>query len=259
MTTRTDATRRLSLTERIERFGEHRDRKLAETDFVLRAAATDDGSPVFAGHAAVFDTRTAIGNPLSWGFYEEVAPGAFTETLSKGDALFLVNHNSDLPVARVSVGDLRLDEDDIGLAVEADLDQEVSYIRDMTRNIERRRVTGMSFGFRVIDDEWNVEKVATSDGQEAEVEVRTIKSVELFEVSTTPFPAYPTTDAALRAIQRRDDPDPLGRRNDLLHPDGDEPAEATRGDEGEPAEATPRRLVVGDQMRALAARYGLPA
>jgi hypothetical protein len=39
----------------------------------------------FVGHAAVFDVRTAIGNPLRWGFYEEIAPGAFTKTLSKGD------------------------------------------------------------------------------------------------------------------------------------------------------------------------------
>lgn len=251
---------KMPLRERMELLGEFRDRRLSDTDFELRAPITDDASPVFVGHAAVFDTRTAIGNPLTWGFYEEIASGAFKETLSKGDPLFLVNHNSDLPVARVSVGDLRLAEDKVGLAVEADLDQEVSYIRDMTRNIERRRVTGMSFGFRVVDDEWHVEKVSTSDGQEAEVEVRTINAVELFEVSTTPFPAYPTTDAALRALQHRDDPDPLGRRNDLLHPDGGEPAAATRTDDAEePAEATPRRLVVGDQMRALAARYGLPA
>lgn len=238
---------------------EQRLRLFSESDFTVRAA-TDDDLPVFTGHAAVFNVRTAIGNPLRWGFYEEVAPGTFTKTLQEGDARFLVDHDTSLLMARVSADDLRLAEDKQGLAVEADLDTELSYVRDFVRNLEKRRITGMSFGFRVVKDDWTTEIVSTSDGQEAEVEIRTIREVELFEVSAVTFPAYEETDAALRALQRRADPDPLGRRNDLLHPDGGEPAAATRtDDEREPADATPRRLVVGDQMRALAARYGLPA
>lgn len=238
---------------------EQRLRLFSETDFSVRAAGDED-LPVFNGHAAVFNVRTAIGNPLRWGFYEEIAPGTFTKTLQEGDARFLVDHDTSLLMARVSADDLRLAEDKIGLAVEADLDTELSYVRDFVRNLEKRRITGMSFGFRVVKDDWDVETVETSDGQTAEIEIRTIREVELFEVSAVTFPAYEETDAALRALQHRDDPDPLGRRTDLLHPDGGEPAAATRTeDAGEPAEATPRRLVVGDQMRALAARYGLPA
>lgn len=239
---------------------EQRLRLFSETDFNVRAAGDDDTLPVFTGHAAVFNVRTAIGNPLRWGFYEEIAPGTFTKTLQEGDARFLVDHDTSLLMARVSADDLRLAEDKVGLSVEADLDTELSYVRDFVRNLEKRRITGMSFGFRVVKDDWTTETVSTSDGQEADVEIRTIREVELFEVSAVTFPAYEETDAALRALQRRDDPDPLGRRNGLLHPDGGEPAGATRtGDAEEPAEATPRRLVVGDQMRALAARYGLPA
>jgi HK97 family phage prohead protease len=235
-------------------------RLFSDADFTLRAAADEDGDPVFTGHAAVFNVRTAIGNPLTWGFYEEVAPGAFSKTLQEGDARFLVDHDTSLLMARVSADDLRLAEDKVGLAVDADLDTELSYVRDFVRNLEKRRITGMSFGFRVVKDDWTSETVSTSDGQEADVEVRTIREVELFEVSAVTFPAYEETDAALRALQRRDDPDPLGRRHQLLHPtDISEPADATRTDTTEPAEATPRRLVVGDQMRALAARYGLPA
>lgn len=239
---------------------EQRLRLFSDSDFTVRAAVDEDDLPVFTGHAAVFNVRTAIGNPLRWGFYEEIAPGTFTKTLQEGDARFLVDHDTSLLMARVSADDLRLGEDKVGLSVEADLDTELSYVRDFVRNLEKRRITGMSFGFRVVKDDWTTETVETSDGQEAEVEIRTIREVELFEVSAVTFPAYEETDAALRALQRRDDPDPLGRRTDLLHPDGGEPAEATRAeDEQEPAEATPRRLVVGDQMRALAARYGLPA
>jgi HK97 family phage prohead protease len=241
---------------------ERRETPLVQTDFTLRATATDT-DPVFAGHAAVFNSRTAIGNPLTWGFYEEVADGAFTKTLKEGDARFLVDHDTSLLVARISAGDLRLSEDDTGLATEADLDQEVSYIRDLTRNVDKRRVTGMSFGFRVVKDDWATETVSTSDGQEAEVEVRTIREVELFEVSAVTFPAYEETDAALRAIRSRSNPDPLGRRGRLLERSEDtdrEPAETTRGDqEDEPAAST--RLTVARanlDLQALAARYRLP-
>ena len=239
---------------------EQRIRLFSESDFAVRAADEDDQLPVFTGHAAVFNVRTAIGNPLRWGFYEEISPGAFTKTLQEGDARFLVDHDTSLLMARVSADDLRLAEDKIGLAVDADLDTELSYVRDFVRNLDKRRITGMSFGFRVVKDEWTTETVETSDGNEAEVEIRTIREVELFEVSAVTFPAYEETDAALRALQLRENPDPLGRRDELLHSDDTrEPAAATRNDEQEPAEATPRRLVVGDQMRALAARYGLPA
>lgn len=233
---------------------EQRVHLFSTSDFTLRAEGDDE--PVLVGHAAVFNTRTAIGNPLTWGFYEEVARGAFTKTLQEGDARFLVDHDTALLVARVSSGDLRLAEDKLGLRTEADLDIELSYVRDLVRNLEKRRITGMSFGFRVVKDDWTTETVSTSDGQEAEVEIRTIREVELFEVSAVTFPAYEETDAALRALCLREDPDPLGRRAELLNR---EPADATRDDEQEPVDATPRRLVVGDQMRALAARYGLPA
>lgn len=242
---------------------ERRETPITATDFTLRAAATESADPVFSGHAAVFNKRTAIGNPLTWGFYEEVADGAFTKTLKEGDARFLVDHDTSLLVARISAGDLRLSEDDEGLATEADLDQEVSYVRDLTRNVEKRRITGMSFGFRVVKDDWTTEEVETSDGNSAEVEVRTIREVELFEVSAVTFPAYEETDAALRAIRSRSNPDPLGRRGRLLERSEDthrEPADATRADtDGEPAASTRLTVARADlDLQALAARFRLP-
>jgi uncharacterized protein len=241
---------------------ERRETPITQTDFMLRATATE-ADPVFTGHAAVFNKRTAIGNPLTWGFYEELADGTFSKTLKEGDARFLVDHDTSLLVARISAGDLRLSEDDDGLATEADLDQEVSYVRDLTRNVEKRRITGMSFGFRVVKDDWKTEEVETSDGQSAEVEVRTIREVELFEVSAVTFPAYEETDAALRALRSRSNPDPLGRRGRLLERSEDtdrEPADATRGDtEGEPAASTRLTVARADlDLQALASRYRLP-
>lgn len=156
----------------------------------------------FAGHAAVFNSRTAIGNPLKWGFYEEIKSGAFSKTLSEGDSRMLVDHNASLVVSRVSAGTLLLFQDKQGLAVDSALDTELSYVRDLKANLRNKNVTGMSFGFMVVKDKWSTEKVATNDGNEVDVEVRVIEEVKLIEVSAVTFPAYEETDAGLRAALR---------------------------------------------------------
>lgn len=229
----------------------------------VRVTRTDDEDtpPRFVGHAAVFDSRTAIGNPLRWGFYEEVAAGAFTKTLAEGDARFLVDHDTRLLVARVSAGDLRLAEDAEGLAVDSDLDTELSYVKDLVRNLDKRRITGMSFGFYVVRDEWTTETVETSDGNTAEVDVRRIIEVRLLEVSAVTFPAYDDTDAGLRAMcdeiraARHTDSSPL-RGGESSAP----PEEGTRStpDAAPPAEGTQHGTRTLSRERELSARYGLP-
>lgn len=198
---------------------ELRTRPLAGSDFVLRAA-TATSPPGFTGHAAVFNSRTAIGNPLTWGFLEQVASSAFDKTLKEGDARMLVDHDTALLVSRVSAGDLRLSTDKVGLATDSDLDQELSYVRDLTRNLETKRITGMSFGFRTIKDDWQTEQVEATDQKgnpmSVNVDVRTLLEVQLMEVSAVTFPAYEETDAGLRsavvAIARRGDSELIDRR-----------------------------------------------
>ena len=261
---------------------ERRGLTLSEARVELRADATTE-SERFLGHAAVFNKRTAIGNPLTWGFYEQIAPGAFTKTLQEGDARFLIDHDSYYVVARASAGTLDLAQDTIGLRADAALDDDLSYVRDLKANLRNGNVTGMSFGFYVVKDDWEVEEVETPDGRSAEVEVRTIREVRLIEVSAVTFPAYEDTDAGLRslvvpALRSRGDADAIARRTqyrpELAELLGDvapaEPADATR-DEGddtttdeveetvEPAEATREDFApsVEDRMRVRALRWGL--
>lgn len=240
---------------------ERRIRPFGETDArVVRTDDAADAEPKFVGHAAVFNSRTAIGNPLRWGWYEEIRDGAFTKTLSEGDSRFLVDHDSRLLVARVSAGDLRLAEDDTGLAVDADLDVELSYVKDLVRNLDKRRITGMSFGFYVVRDEWTTEQVETSDGQVADVEVRTILEVRLLEVSAVTFPAYEETDAGLRKMC--DEIRSL-RTTDTSSPaqgeDSAPPEEGTRSNSGDapPEEGTrPRLRMAQVRMDHLGRRRG---
>lgn len=253
-------------------------------------AEGDSAEERFRGYAAMFDSRTAIGNPLRWGFYEEVAPGAFTKTISEGDARMLIDHDSYYVVSRVTAGTLGLAQDARGLAVDSALDQSLSYVGDLKANLRNGNVTGMSFGFYVIKDDWTTETVETSDGQSTQVEVRRILEVRLIEVSAVTFPAYEDTEAELAsvasALVRRGSAEAIERRAawrpslldllPLVDERGDvapveeeavpqvidsEPAEATREDETEqPAAATPRHVDRIDlAMKGLAARYGLKA
>src|SRR5690606_14602352 len=193
-------------------------RGLSLTEARVEVRANEDGAdPRFLGHAAVFDSRTAIGNPLTWGFYEEVAPGAFSKTLQEGDARFLIDHDSYYVVSRVSAGTLDLVQDKRGLRVDSALDDELSYVRDLKANLRNGNITGMSFGFFVVKDDWSTEEVETNDGHTAEVEVRRILEARLIEVSAVTFPAYEDTDAGLRslvipALRSRGDADAIARR-----------------------------------------------
>ncbi|MGW2837313.1 HK97 family phage prohead protease [Streptomyces sp. NPDC001493] len=240
---------------------ERRDLTLATAGLQVRDA-DESGSRGFAGHAAVFNSRTAIGNPLTWGFYEEIAPGAFTKTISEGDARMLVDHDTSLVVSRVSAGSLRLAQDQVGLAVDADLDTRLSYVSDLVVNLDNRNITGMSFGFRVVKDEWEPLEMETVDGDKAEVELRVIREVQLFEVSAVTFPAYEDTDAGLRsvgvALAARGDDAAFDRRAayrpELLNFRREPgPAPTRSGDATQPGETTGARQAM--RMEALAARY----
>lgn len=253
---------------------ERRQVPLADSGWKLRADG-DAATPLFTGYAAKFDDRTAIGNPLTWGFYEEIAPGAFTKTLNEGDPRFLVDHDTRLIVARDSAGDLRLSEDAVGLATEADLDTELSYVKDLVRNLEKRRITGMSFMFSVVKSDWSredVEAVIDGETRSVSVEVCRLLEVRLYEVSAVTFPAYESTEASLRsvaaALARRGDEDAIARHVELkpelarfIEPEHREPGRSTRGDVKEPAVSTPpdvRPLTHQDRAAALAGRFGLP-
>lgn len=154
-------------------------------------AAGDDGPIGFKGHAAVFDTRTWIGSKR-WGFWEEMAPGCFTKTLGEADVRFLINHDPNLILARLAhaaTDTLALVEDEVGLAVDADM-APTTYGRDLAISLERGDITQMSFAFDMVAYEWSY----LADG----TELLRHTEVALWDVSPVTYPAYVQTDAGLR-------------------------------------------------------------
>ena len=125
------------------------------------------------------------------GFVERIAPGTFTKTLQEADIRALFNHDSNMVLGRNRSGTLRMEEDSTGLAYEVDL-PDTTLGRDVANLLERGDISGSSFGFRVISDDWS----ETEDG----FPLRTLTQVALRDVGPVTFPAYTDATSSLRSL-----------------------------------------------------------
>jgi len=161
-------------------------KKIERRTFTIKnveARQAEDGTMRLSGYAAVFNDDSV---PLP--FIERIAPGAFRKTLTETpDVRLLINHEG-LPLARTKNGTLRLQEDQTGLYMDADL-PDTQAARDLYTLVERGDVDQMSFAFRVIRQKWN----------EGRTE-RTLTELSLADgdVSVVTYPAYPTTSVEAR-------------------------------------------------------------
>ncbi len=153
-----------------------------------------DERPKIRGYAAVFNRLSeVIADFLGLGYRERIQPGAFTKTIQTADVRALVNHDPSFVLGRNKSGTLSLKEDEHGLAVVID-PPDTQWARDLMVSLQRGDVDQMSFGFRIIRDDW--EKRSES-GKTLDVHV--VKEVALFDVSVVTYPAYRETEAAVRA------------------------------------------------------------
>jgi HK97 family phage prohead protease len=142
------------------------------------------------GHAVVFDSLSLdLG-----GFREIIRPEAVMRTLAEGsDLRALWNHDSSMPIGRVSAGTLAIRKDARGLVAEIDPPNSASaYVE----SIRRGDVSGMSFAFQALEDDWRM------DG---ETVIRELTDMIMSEVSAVTFPAYPATDIGVVKIGKRVD------------------------------------------------------
>lgn len=143
------------------------------------------------GYAIVFNSLSVnLG-----GFQEIIAPEAIDRTFSEAiDVRALVDHDSGKVIGRLRANTLELLKDQRGLKVTIEPDPEITYASDIFRAVKRGDVSGMSFGFRTVEDDWNYE---------GDTPIRTVLDMRVSEVSIVTFPAYQATDvqAAVRSMQ----------------------------------------------------------
>ena len=145
------------------------------------------GGPILHGYAIIFHS---LSSDLG-GFRERILPDAVTDSLNRNGVLALFNHNNSALLGRTRSGSLALTVDTHGLAFELQLPK-TQLGTDVAELVARGDVSQMSFGFIVPSggDVWSSERGQT---------IRTVRQMELFEISLVPEPAYERTSVALRA------------------------------------------------------------
>ena len=174
----------------------------------LRASAASE-TPLISGYAAVFDSESE-----DLGYWtelrEEIDPHAFDNVLATNpDVRALFNHDDNLVLGRTTAGTLRLSIDARGLKYEID-PPDTQFARDLRVSIDRKDITGSSFGFTCKRDQW-------TDNPDGSITRRILEFETLWDVSPVTFPAYPASSSEARSlpasmpvelrkrIERRDD------------------------------------------------------
>lgn len=156
----------------------------------FRAEQTGDGRTL-EGYAAVFGTPTRI-EDWAGAFDEQIARGAFNRTLNARKPVLQFDHGHDARTGSVPIGAIeQINEDSNGLFVRARLfDNPV--VEPIRQAIEGGAIDGMSFRFRVNDH--------TVLKRKGDVDLRTIREVELYELGPVVFPAYDATTVGVRSL-----------------------------------------------------------
>lgn len=151
-------------------------------DLKTRAEADEK---VIEGYFAVFNSETE----LFRGAYEEIAPGAFDNTMGN-DIRALINHDTSLVLGRNKSGTLDLKVDSRGLWGSIRINENDSDAVNLYERVKRGDVDQCSFGF-------NIEREETDWREDGTVKW-TLIEIDLHEVSVVTFPAYEATGVQAR-------------------------------------------------------------
>lgn len=178
-------------------------------DVVAPEVRAAGDAPVLVGYGAVFNRYSQnLG-----GFVEQVDPAAFNDTLQRLDGRRVVglgNHDPNWLLADTDSRTLALDVDNLGLGYAMNLDLDDPDGKRAERKAATGKFRGSSFSFRVLPDgaEWST----TDQG----FPLRTLRSVELYDVGPVTFPAYRATEDEDLAVALRSLADDVNESVDRL-------------------------------------------
>ena len=173
---------------------EYRDMRL---DIVTRAEDDQDSAEermIVNGYASTFNEPYTLYEDDDIIFREQVDSSAFDNT-DMSDVIMQYNHEGRV-FARISNNTLRVQPDDQGLFIEADLGG-TELGRQLFEEIAGGYTDKMSFGFIVDKDE-----ELRTEAEDGRVDIlRTIKGIsKLFDVSAVSIPANDATSIAVRNL-----------------------------------------------------------
>ena len=169
-----------------------------------RESASGDGSRVFTGYAAVFDTETTLYEGVHYIWREKLDPHCFDAILARDpDVHFNMGHDMNKSMARTKapgpLSKLKLSVDEHGLQVYARLNPANKTVQELIPMMDDGVMDQMSFYFRVKRTGMNT--VQTKDGDGPTVELDTITEIaDLMDTCVCARGAYPTTEASLRTL-----------------------------------------------------------
>lgn len=160
-------------------------------NFDIRAEQNEDEQGVITGRPIVYNSKTDLG------YFDEVIEIGALNGADLKDVRFLVNHDTSMiPLARSRNNNanstMQLSVDDQGMAIRVNLDvKNNSEARNLYSAIERGDISGMSFMFRIDDEEWTE--------LESDHPTRHVRKIsDVVEVSACTFPAYDDTTISTR-------------------------------------------------------------
>ena len=160
----------------------------------LETRKGENGEKVVEGYATTFNMPYRLMTDGKVTVNEQVDRGAFKET-DMTDVIMQYDHEGPV-FARISNGTLRLEEDDHGLKVIADLGG-TERGRQLFEEIDGGYTNKMSFGFTVTGQKTE----RTKDAEGKTTILRTITKIgKLYDVSAVSLPANDATEISSRTI-----------------------------------------------------------
>lgn len=174
----------------------------------IRSAAVGVSDKRLTGYVVPWNSESEI---IYGEFIESFDRGAFADCINSGsDIRALFEHSNNCLLGRTKSGTLKLEEDNAGLHFDIDVPDN-NLGRDLVVSVGRGDITGMSFGFRALEESWNFD---------VEPPRRTIQKAELYEITVTSLPAYTESDVSvsLRSMeQARSKQNPNGDEHRRLY------------------------------------------
>lgn len=169
----------------------------------LATEETEKDSYIVTGYASTFEPYRLF-EKRGITYFEKVEPTAFRNA-DMSDVIFQYDH-TDKVLARTTNGTLKLDVDERGLKVTADLSS-TKASRELYEEIRSGLVNQMSFGFTVKKDMF-----------EKRSNTRIITELDkIFDVSAVSRPANPDTNISARSyISAIEEQEKLDRKRKLL-------------------------------------------